>query len=452
MALSFGLIYIFLVPPFQAPDEPNHLLRAYHISEGYFFGIKTKDKRLGAALPESLKVVSDSFRVLRYDYQQKTSLDKILQATQIPLAPAKRSFLDFPNVAYYAPTAYLPQFPVIFFARLLQLPPLLLMYLGRLATFAFWVACVGYAIRILPFHQWTLSWISLLPASLFLHASLTADSTTNGLAFLLIAQILNISFAGTSFTRKRAALILSLSLLITINKVVYAPLILLLFFLTKDQFGSFRKKVFSLGAIFLAHAIVLFIWYQFAGDLFIPYDQYHPIFREGQQLNPGVNPKAQLFFILQYPFTFIKTLVISYAESAPATLAHYIGKFGWEKNYLPAWLLGILAASLLASALLEKKEHISLRNHHRALLLITGIIMILAFSCVIYMQWSPVGNDRILSLSGRYFIPVFPLFLLALYPNGRFQWLSFHPSWWICLFIIAQFIGIFCVLQRYYYL
>lgn len=450
MTLSFGLIYIFLVPPFQAPDEPNHLLRAYHISEGYFFGIKTKDARFGATLPESLMLVSDSFRILRYHYQQKTNLKKILQAAAIPLAPAERSFLDFPNVAYYAPTAYLPQFPVLFFARLLRLPPLLLMYLGRLATLVFWLVCVSYAIRILPFHQWTMCWISLLPASLFLHASLTADATTNGLAFLLIAQILNISFTGAAFSWKRAVFIILLSLIITINKVVYAPLILLLFLLPKDQFGSFRKKAILLGGVFLIHVIILSIWYQIAGGLFIPYDQYHPIFREGQQLNPGVDPKAQLSFILQQPFTFLKTLVVSYAESAPATLAHYIGKFGWEKNYLPTWLIGILATSLPASALLEKKEPISLRNPHRALLLTTGIAMIAAFSCVIYMQWSPVGHDRILSLSGRYFIPVFPLFLLVLYPKRRFQWRSFQPNWWIYFFIIAHLISVYSVLQRYY--
>ena len=37
LALLFGSIFVFLIPPFQSPDEPNHFLRAFQVSEGVFF-------------------------------------------------------------------------------------------------------------------------------------------------------------------------------------------------------------------------------------------------------------------------------------------------------------------------------------------------------------------------------------------------------------------------------
>lgn len=450
VALTIGSIYIFLIPPFQAPDEGNHWLRAYHVSEGYIFGVKTADQRFGGYLPESFATVSAIFLPLRYHYEERTSFGAIQTAAQIPLQPQKRVFLDFPNVAYYAPIPYAPQALVFALLRPFAIPPLFLLYIGRLITLLFWTFCVRYAIRQMPFHAWTMTWIALLPASLFLHASLTADALTNGLCFILIAIILKIAFSGASLSYKHLLFIIILSLFITINKVVYAPLILLLLFIPFNKYGTPARAFFILSSIFMINAAALIGWYKIAGQLFIPYDAYNPVYREGQQLNPGVHPHEQLAYILQHPLAFIKTLLLSYAESAMATMAHYIGKFGWEKNYLPTWLIGLLALALPLSALSERTPGIQLKIVHRILFVSIGIAMTLAFSMVIYMQWNPVGNDRIWSLGGRYFIPIFPLFLLALYPTKALPQLQWDKRFWMVLFGMAYLISVILVWERYY--
>ena len=66
-ALFFGLIYIFIVPPFQSPDEGHHLYRAYHLAEGHWFGEQTEDNRFGGKLPENLISLENSYRYLRYN-------------------------------------------------------------------------------------------------------------------------------------------------------------------------------------------------------------------------------------------------------------------------------------------------------------------------------------------------------------------------------------------------
>ena len=35
LALAFGFLYAFVLPPLQAPDEFAHFYRAYSVSEGY---------------------------------------------------------------------------------------------------------------------------------------------------------------------------------------------------------------------------------------------------------------------------------------------------------------------------------------------------------------------------------------------------------------------------------
>jgi len=449
IALFFGTVYGCLVPPFQAPDEVNHFLRAYHLSEGHAFGEKM-DARFGGYLPESLAKVAQVFRPLRYNYEARTSPSEILKTLQIPLQPEQRTFLDFPNVAYYSPTAYVPQPPVLFLLRKLNLPPLWMLYIGRWITLLFWAIVVFFAIKIIPFGKWTLAFLALLPSSLFLHASLTADATTNALAFLLLARLINLAFAKTKLTTLNLLLVTGISLLITVNKVVYSPLVLLLWLIPVSMYRSRSNYWLVNAGILLLHGLLLWWWYQQAGQLFVPYDEYNPAFRDDQQLNPGVQPQAQLHFILENPIAFFKILLQSYAESSRATLAHFLGKFGWEHNYLPLPMLLLLLVTLLAQALTEQQPNIRLQARHRLWFVGTALAMTLAFSVVIYMQWSPPGHDRIRALAGRYFIPIVPLLLLTL-KNERLQ---LSKKWWqwsrLAVFVVAQAVGIWMVWERYF--
>jgi len=167
-ALLFGLIYLFLIPPFQFPDEGHHYYRAYHISDGNFFGEKTLDSRFGGMIPKSMVKFENDFRFLRYNYNQKSNYKSIIDHNQSPLEKNKRIFADFPNVAYYAPFPYFPQSIGIGFGKMINAPPLTLLYLSRMVAFLCWLLIVWWGLRIVPFHKWTFVAVALLPASLFL--------------------------------------------------------------------------------------------------------------------------------------------------------------------------------------------------------------------------------------------------------------------------------------------
>ncbi len=78
-----------------------------------------------------------------------------------------------------------------------------------------------------------------------------------------------------------------------------------------------------------------------------------------------------------------------------------------------------------------------------------GLVMMIGFAIIIFIQWSPVGSDRIYSLSGRYMIPIFPLFFLAVPPI-----LNKNQSvilWFAKIVIVfSLFYGVFSVFYRYY--
>lgn len=454
VALAFGLLYALLVPPFQSPDETAHFYRTAHLASGHIMATKTPDMRLGGHLPKSLPNFYQSFANLRYDYEARTNLATFQTAWQLPLHPEETDFVDFPNVGYYAPFPYLFQATVLRAFIAFDCRPMLLFYAGRLATLAVWLALIVAALRLMPFASDSLAWLALVPSSLFLHSSLTGDAVTNGLCFWLLAAMLSLAFGEKNFADSprwlKVGVFIS-SAMIVLSKPVYFPLVLLAWFIPKSKFNNSKGYLAFVGGLCLFNLALLGWWYHYAGGLFIPYGEYHPQFREGVQLNEGVQPHEQLAYVLSHPFGFVKTALVSYFESAPATLAHYFGKFGWEKNYLPGWVIGLLALTTswvwLTNDRIEK-----LQSKHRIGLVTIALAMMVALALVLYMQWMPVGANRVLALNGRYFFPIFPLLFLSV--GGLFAKLKIS---WVDMFCKISLLfalggGAWAVAARYYLL
>jgi hypothetical protein len=67
LAVPFGLIFLLLSAPFQAPDEFVHFYRAYDVSEGHFASSKV-------ALPNSVLIFSQTVsKDLAGNYPNKQS-------------------------------------------------------------------------------------------------------------------------------------------------------------------------------------------------------------------------------------------------------------------------------------------------------------------------------------------------------------------------------------------
>jgi uncharacterized membrane protein len=448
-----GLLYALLVPPFQSPDETAHFYRTAHLAGGHLMADKTADMRLGGQLPRSLTELYKPFGHLRYDYEAKTSQHNFHAAWQLPLNPLDTTFVDFPNVGYYAPFPYLFQAGVLRAMLAFECKPMLLFYAGRLATLFIWMALVLAALRLMPFFVRSLAWLALLPSSLFLHASLTGDAVTNGLCFWQLAAMLSLIFSKRKFSEiplwLKAGIFVG-SAMVTLSKPVYFPLVLLVWLAPKTKFRRPPNFYAFAGGLCLANLALLAWWYHYAGGLFIPYGDYNPQFLEGVQLNEGVQPHEQLAQVLAHPLEFFKIAALSYFESAPATLAHYFGKFGWEKNYLPGWLIGLLFLATTWVSVSDSSVSGQLKPKHRLSFFTIALAMMSALALVLYMQWMPVGADRVMALSGRYFFPVFPLLFFA--ASGFFSFKKEGNIWLVCkiMLVLSMLWGAWEVLARYY--
>jgi uncharacterized membrane protein len=488
---SHFFIICFVVPPFQAPDEFNHFYRSWQITEGGILGEKTADNRLGGTLPTSLLEISRPFQSLPFQPQNKVKFDTILYFLTHHSSENSRIFIDFSNTAIYAPTAYTPQVVAILIGKMLHLPPLSIFYLARLFTLIFWLSIVYLSIKIIPStFQWLWAFLSLLPSSLFMHASTSADVVTNALSFLVVAIFVKLmvkpsessqinsqlssqgskclgnfkSFPNLhSYSKLHWHLILLLAstLLISLNKLAYAPLCLLILFTNQEIFGGVKNKHIISASLILANVLIVIWWASVVAPLHISYADYHPVFRVGQQLNEGVDPQAQVQFILHNPLVFSKIAFISFLKTAPSTLIHFVGKFGWEKNYLPIVLILPLFLGLILRGVFGFRFQVSgfrLARGQKLGLLGVGILTSLLLAVTLYLIWCPVGHPFIENLAGKYFIPIAPLFFLAFPDMSKHFKLLKSPEhlhrFDMCfsvLLVISLLVSVFQVLWRYYF-
>ncbi len=390
ITLILGLCLIFLVPPFQSPDEFRHLYRAYQISDGQIWGeIDSTKTKLGGNIPQSLVTVSTPFSNLVFHTEIKTSVKTILENIKIPLEKNKTVFISFPNTARYAVTAYISQVLSISVLKLFNTPPLWIMYIGRIATFLLWLFIIRFALRESEKLKELIVLLILIPASLAINCTLNADVITNGLLFLFFVLIFKYKFSDQKISNKYLWIITLIILITSINKVVYFPLLVLLLIIKKENFGSLGKKIGFITSWTLLSIVLIFILNNKVHNLVYPYanDQIHTTYgdlREGY----NVNPDLQIKCIKSNPKVFITNLYTQSIKALETSRNTWIGGFGWESS-MPDILENGYWHFLIIFSLFY---NVNFQLWERILFLLGGFGCTMLFLISTHLHWDGVGD------------------------------------------------------------
>lgn len=414
LALVFGLAILLVTPPFQVPDETEHFLRSYHVSEGGVLA-RVEDRRVGEALPRSLlAVMLESVpRGIYGDTSVKQECWRLRRAMAIPLAAQDRLFQDFSVATLTSPVAYAPQALSMALGRLAGLPPLALMYAGRLGNLLVWTALVWLALRLTPVGAWLFLMLALTPMSLFMAASLSYDALTNALAFLTAAMALRLALgAPPRVGWMEAVRFGGVVLALTATKFVYGVLAALFLLVPTWRIGSLRKRVAMLAGIAIAVSTLAVGWGMAASTRWVAHEDYHEDYREFQGAVHHVQPWAQLKGVAHDIPGFVMKCALATVNRTAA--AAYVGVLGWLDARFPAWYYVLHWGLLLLAAGVGGEARYPLTPPLRLTLGAVGGFGALAFLLVLYATYSPLGGIDIMGVQGRYFIPFGPpLFLLA---------------------------------------
>lgn len=430
----FGVMILFMRPPFQLMDEINHFPRAWQISEGIFLSptmtirdfkdlgdLRAKkifcldgapadvsdDKIYIAEVPVSFLPDEFILGANERHYVHGFSIEYVKKFLSTPLNSGEREPIQIPNTGVYPPPTYLPQAVGALLGRILNLNAGIIFYLMGLGGLIFVTACVWWAMKFLPEAKHLIFLLAMLPMFLVEAASTSADAVTFGVCFVGTAWLLSLRNSTEKFSRAEIFGLIILSVMLACAKSVYGTILLLYFLILRERVGS-TKKFFLLGAsLLLLNLFLLGAWSWLSVSMTGTelYTRYYLGVTD-------VNTAAQKIFLAEHPTAFFSAMINSFMEFDLAYLMSFIGSWGFLWNVtLPVMFYVSYSIVLIFFAL---TNGLKLKLGERGVLIFASAVSTIGFFLVHYLKWSAVGGEVVSGVQGRYFIPLAPMILFAL--------------------------------------
>ena len=399
LALVIGVALVFVNAPQIRYDEHAHFWRAYETASGNIISRTTNE------LPNS---VTDLFMREDNSYPNKEiNYETIQEKIGAELNEDEKTPFAVGATGSLTPISYIPQVIGVFIGRVLQLSPMIILYLGRLTNLLAYIALVFMAIKIMPSEKWKLiiMMIALFPMSMNLAATVSPDTVILGTTLLAISYAMHLKFETKEITYKHIILLGILCMIPTVCKIVYFPLCLLVLLLPHEKFESKTKRILSWVIIF---AIV-----------FIPYLVLNRIVSLGDyEIAIRTNMTEQILFTLSsIPRDFITLINTIYVEFSDYFF-EMIG--GWNTIQILSIVLFIML--LIAMYKTEENEKkLTFTKTDKVICWVIFIIEVLGVVAAMYLGWTQAQQTVVEGVQGRYFLPIIPLICILLSKN-KLEW------------------------------
>lgn len=388
-----GTLLLLIVPAGANYDEETYVARIWEMSMGHI-------------MPNSYLPEAEHFPhgFLTLSYRRQVNLPVIDLETfkqQLQVQIDWDDFIKTDTRAVYFPTLFIIQAAVMrFFGPHLHLPILVLYYLLRLSYLLIYCVLVFLAIKVLPFGKWLFGTLAVAPMCLIQAASVSSDPAIIGVAFLFSAWVLRLAYDPTERMSRKDLLITCLLILAlgtlkpnTIFLLILLPLIPL----RKLKSGKGWIAILAAVAVSLVMSLG---WSAVASQYFL-----------GRE-STGAGPIDRFVSLFTHPQVFFENLTIAVTTQYANLYRQAVGVSGYSNWLLPPLVYWAYPLVVLL-AFFSEREKIDMKRWQRVFLFLAGLVNVLMVFIIFYVVETPEGYSGIWGLQGRYFIPFFPLLLLA---------------------------------------
>lgn len=425
IALIFGILFVFIVPPFQSPDEDSHFKKAYQVSKGKLYP-EVKKNVIGNYFPtEMLNYIKTKTKYIgNRDKKYKYSEMVLDQYTKLNYE--ERKFTSYSTVSV-TPIAYLvPATGIIFSkicAKIFDLESVntaYMLYFARFFSIIFMSFIMYLSIKITPVFKRTFAVFGLIPMVIFLGSVISYDSLLISLTTLALSIILKITY-DDKLKKVPNNYIITLILIgvVLLNvKGLYFLLYILLFLIPVKKVGNIKRMTrIALIIILSILAITLVIKIPF---LLLP------------KIKTDVNyASKQLNFVIHNPIKYSGILIDNIINQRFFQLSSIVGVFGLIDTYNPFVIICFTYIWLIMVSISDGVcDKIKINGKFKILLIIYILFIIISVYSAMYINWTPainghkIGEADISGVQGRYFLPIL-LPILLLFSNKKIKRYSF---------------------------
>ena len=412
LATVFGLLFVFINPPWQTNDEDRHFYHAYFVSQGYFIPEQGNDK-VGGVIANNLYDVVKKFQGIRFSETNKISKSKLEELENIKLNESNKQFFHN-NQFRQNPIGYLAAASGIFIGQVINDNPVWLGWWGRIGNLIFYIVVVFFAIKLIPIFKNVVLIYALTPMVIYQGASVTYDAMMIALTFLILALVLKYSLEKEiKIGWKEITLLIILLILHSYCKGGYPLVTLSLLMIPKEKFNFNMNPI----VYFISVFILTYVIYKFPawtwGKL-MSWQHYQLETSKALQKDFKNSWSANVDLALSNPGVFISNIIENINHFRQEWAGGTIGRFGYSYTLLPSWFFLIHGLIIIFIATFDNAKEYVLNVYQRSVSIAIGIGTILIVIAGMYFA-SPIGAKQIFGLQGRYFIPAIPFLLLSLY-------------------------------------
>jgi len=386
-ALVLGSLFTVVTPPGGVPDEPAHLAKIVLVENGQWVG-----GHEGAVLDPPLSSLLGPFDGFLNPSTQFEAADVLEHAAaRLQCRPAKEDFIG--SAASYSPTMYTVGAVLLNLSCRADASVGTFFYAARWLNLLLSVTLTFFALRAAGPLSWPIAMFALLPMSLFEQASLTADSMTLGLGFLVTGLHAGLASGHLQRSRRLELGIFVASLALTLTKPGAAWLCAG-FLLT---WPAYRPHVRRFAA--MCFMLILVPWILHA--TWVLWSSKYGIPRVGIDVSANVNAlteaPSKVAMLVWNTFT---------GDEGEFLYMSVVGRLGWLDVVMSHWAYSLGYLVLAASLLMKGDAAGDLPRFTRPVALVLGLGAVLIPVAPMYLYWTTQSAEAVQGLQGRYFIPM----------------------------------------------
>lgn len=397
LVIPIGILYCIANPLGKIPDEHQHARRAYAISKGIFFAETNEDETpiamFNTKIHELVTKTTSSYEEA-FNRVMAEETDEEIELTY--------------SMATYAPICHMPQAFGMFIIRIFGGGISVQCYAARITNMLLAIFLIYMAIKVIPFKKQIVLFLGLLPLTISEFASMSSDALTISSCMLYISYILYLKYdaSKTNINKKDIVILVTLSILVSLLKIVYVPLCLLLFTLPKEKFPSIKLKNIVVCGTVIGSIVLNIIWLRYASGFL-------------NEVNPGVDAAGQVKYILSHPLSYclilFRTIHIYNQTFLMSLCGEGLGAYNVQASVLFTFPCLIIFAMLFFVKDDTNRKEFDVFT--KLIYLVIFVVIVLLVYTSLYVAWTPCENSLILGVQSRYFLPV--LLLTAIVLDNR---------------------------------
>ncbi|MGE5495706.1 MAG: DUF2142 domain-containing protein [Burkholderiales bacterium] len=417
VAIVVGFLLLLLTPPMAVPDENAHFINAYSVSRGNFF-VDIENGQAGVYMPT---VYIDFINNYLNRFNGENRLESKHDFSQYYFDSwfmhdlSGREFLPT-QLRAINPVGYLVSGFGMAVGNVLCRPyltPYNLLIFGRAFNLIFYISIMYLALKTTLYFKKTMLILSLMPMSIFLAASLSYDAILIPVSFLLFAYSSKFIGAPSGYliSKKDILVILFVSFFLAGVKLAYFILLLVLFAVPKERFGTKKRYIMCIGMVvavgLLSYGIPAFFNNQALREVTIDSSTYSA---------------AQVKFLLSHILQAPRILLNSFRQMGPFYANGFFGILGNLDTNFPVPVHKLFYIVLILIVFVEALETRKWLWKTKLFSTIAIFIIIVGIFFATYIGWTSlpwvagVGADYVSGVQGRYFIPI-ALFICIIFTN-----------------------------------